>query len=64
MKKQVIKKINAFFIKVILIFFYIFIIGMGALLRRVFKRSLTKKDSYWINEKEKMRNIDYFRQPY
>lgn len=62
--KEAIKKTNLIFVNLILIFFYIFIIGFGALIWKILKRFLTKKDSYWSNEVKEIGNVDYFQSPY
>ena len=64
--RTMVRKINDFFIFVVLAIFYLTIIGITALIlgitTKIIKRN--SKGSYWQNVDEKKFTVDYFRSPY
>lgn len=61
---KIYKKINNVFIKVILFIFYFFIIGLGALIYRLFVPKIKEKNSYWQDSSSDNFDLDYFKSAY
>ena len=64
--RTTVRKINDFFIFMVLATFYLSIIGITALIfvitTKIIKRN--NKRSYWQNVDEKKFTVDYFKSPY
>jgi len=62
--QKFIKKINNFFINIILFLFYFLIIGLGALIYGFFKKRNKEANSYWQDYPQKELGLDYFKSSY
>jgi hypothetical protein len=62
--KNLIKKLNAFFISLILALFYFLIIGFISLIYRLFKKAKKNKNSYWEDVSTTSFNLNDFKLPY
>ncbi|PIV09662.1 hypothetical protein COS31_04465 [Candidatus Roizmanbacteria bacterium CG02_land_8_20_14_3_00_36_15] len=62
--KKLIKFINILFINIILFLFYFLIIGFGALIYKLFKKTSFNKNSYWQDCPQQKPDPDYFKSPY
>jgi hypothetical protein len=62
--KKLIKKLNAFFISLILALFYFLIIGFISLIYRLFKKAKNNKNSYWGDVSTTSFNLNDFKLPY
>jgi hypothetical protein len=62
--KNLIKKLNAFFISVVLALFYFLIIGFISLIYRLFKKENKNKNSYWEDVSTTSFNLNDFKLPY
>jgi hypothetical protein len=49
--KKFIKKINLFFVNIILVVFYLGFFGPAKILRLIFSKQLDKKNTYWQTTK-------------
>jgi len=59
-----IKIVNIVFIKIILFIFYIIIIGLGALIYRIFKNKQNRANSYWQDYSQKELGFNDFKSAY
>jgi uncharacterized alpha/beta hydrolase family protein len=62
--KNLIKKLNTFFISVVLALFYFLIIGFISLIYRLFKKAKKNKNSYWEDVSTTSFNLNDFKLPY
>jgi len=62
--KNLIKRLNAFFISLILALFYFLIIGFISLIYRLFKKAKKNKNSYWEDVATTSFNLNDFKLPY
>lgn len=62
--KNFIQDINNLFIKITLFFFYLLIIGFGALIYRIFKKKNKKVNSYWQVFSQEKLDLEYFKSAY
>jgi uncharacterized protein YqhQ len=62
--KNLIKKLNAFFIRLILALFYFLIIGFISLIYRLFKKAKKNKNSYWEDVSTTSFNLNDFKLSY
>ena len=62
--KNLIKRLNAFFISIILALFYFLIIGFISLIYRLFKKAKKNKNSYWEDVATTSFNLNDFKLPY
>ena len=62
--KNLIKRLNAFFISFILALFYFLIIGFISLIYRLFKKAKKNKNSYWEDVSTTSFNLNDFKLPY
>jgi len=62
--KNLIKRLNAFFISIILALFYFLIIGFISLIYRLFKKAKKNKNSYWEDVSTTSFNLNDFKLPY
>lgn len=64
--KKTVKKVNRFFISIVLIIFYFVFIGISNLLLRLFSLASKKEkqDTYWKKFKQEKFDSDYFKSAY
>jgi hypothetical protein len=62
--KNLIKKINSFFITIILSLFYFLVIGLISLIYRLLKKARKNKNSYWEDVSTTSFNLNDFKLPY
>ncbi len=62
--KKIINLINNSFIKIVLVLFYFFAIGLGFLIYKLTKKLVFNPNSYWKDFSPEQPNLKYFDSPY